>query len=151
MDADMLKKAKGYALRLFKLRPRSCVELAEKMRGKGYEDEVISRVRADFIAMGYLDDDAFAKAWMQSRLKKYGLRRVMRELSDKGIAKDKIESLKEAGREEYDEAAVVRGIVERRLRIYNNIEPLKRKRRLMDYLLRRGFGLESVNKVLRAL
>ena len=74
MDEDVLKKAKGYALRLFKLRPRSSYELAEKMRSKGYPEDIITRTREDSLAAGLLDDDIFARLWMQSRLKKYGLR-----------------------------------------------------------------------------
>lgn len=150
MDEDVFKKAKGYALRLFKLRPRSCFELAEKMRQKNYPEDVIKKVTADLLAGGLLDDDIFARIWMQSRLKKYGMRRVVRELADKGIPKEKIERLKETQQKDYDENEVLRGIVERRLRIYHNIEPLKQKRRLTEYLLRRGFGFESINKVLRA-
>lgn len=151
MDEDVLKKAKGYALRLFKLRPRSCGELAGKMRDKGYPVHVIDRVTADHLASGMLNDDAFAKAWMQSRLKKYGFRRVTRELIDKGISKDTIAFLKQEQAQDYDEIAILGEIVQKRLRAYNNIEPLKRKRRLMDYLIRRGFGLESINKVLRSI
>jgi len=70
------------------LRPCSTGELKDKFKLKGYPPEVADKVMADLAACGMLDDAAFARAWMQSRLKKYGFRRVARELADKGIAKE---------------------------------------------------------------
>ncbi|MBF0386692.1 MAG: regulatory protein RecX, partial [Candidatus Omnitrophica bacterium] len=103
---EIKKKAKGYALRLFKLRPRSEFELGAKMRGKGYDEAVVALVTAEFKAQGYLDDVLFARLWLESRLKKYGLRRVARELAQNGIAKDTIAALGHEAGSGHDETAV---------------------------------------------
>lgn len=153
MDDEVLKKARDYVLRLFKLRPRSTGELKEKLRLKGYPGEVIGKIVSDCAAQGLLDDEAFTKAWLQSRLKKYGLRRVSRELSEKGIPKELFESVWENTREDYDEEALVRQIAQRRMssREQKDVPLLKRKRRVMDYLVRRGFNIGVINKVIRQL
>ena len=148
---DQYRKAKGYALRLFKLRPRSTAELAEKMRGKWYPPDIIERVISDMKAWGYLDDGAFTKAWLQGRLKRYGYRRIALELVDKGIPKELIASTWEELKQDIDEESIVREIALRRDRVYRDVEPLKRRKRLMDYLARRGFNLSLINKVIREL
>ncbi|MBF0619159.1 MAG: regulatory protein RecX [Candidatus Omnitrophica bacterium] len=148
LDPEMLKKAKGYALRLFKLRPRSTGEFCNKLKAKGYPPELVDTVVQYFSALGYLDDAAFVRAWFSSRLKRYGVRRVARELTEKGIAKTLIASTWEKVRQEYDEEAAVRVIVEKRARLYADVPLLKKKKRLMDYLLRRGFSISVVAKVI---
>ncbi len=153
MDTDQFKKARGYVLRLFKLRPRSTGELKKKLQMKGYEGEIIEKIISECAMSGLLDDSAFAKAWLQSRLKKYGFRRVSRELAEKGITKELIDTVWQDAREDYDEEALVRQIAERRFfsREQKDIPLLKRKKHVMDYLARRGFNLGIINKVIRQL
>jgi regulatory protein len=149
-DTEVLKKAKGYALRLLKLRPRSCAELSRKMADKGYAGDVVSDVLDVLTHMGLMDDDAFAKAWLQYRLNKpMGLRRITQELVQKGISKDKIRGHWDEIKENYDELEVVRALAKKRARQYNNVDPLKRKKRVMDYLARRGFQLDVIMKVIK--
>lgn len=149
---EAIKKAKGYALRLFKLRPRAVAELRQKMTDKGHASDVISAVIEDFLALGVLDDAAFAKAWMRSRLNKpMGFRRIARELADKGIAKGLVQVAWAEIREDYDEFQVARTLAVKRAEKYTNIDPLKRKKRVMDYLARRGFQMDIIMKVIRAL
>jgi regulatory protein len=146
------KKAKGYALRLLKLRPRSTAEISRKMADKGYEQAIISEVIDGLARMGFIDDAAFAKAWLQYRLNRpMGFRRVERELIEKGIAKDVIRGHWAEVKENYDELEVVRALAKKRARQYNNIDPLKRKKRVMDYLARRGFQLDVMMKVIKEI
>ena len=149
-DLEVVKKAKGYALRLLKLRPRSTAELSRKMAGKGYDQAVTQDVVSTLVHMGLMDDAAFAKAWLQYRLSKpMGFRRVERELIEKGIPRDVIRIHWDEVRESYDELEVVRMLAKKRARQYNNIDPLKRKKRVMDYLARRGFQLDVIMKVIK--
>lgn len=151
-DTDVLKKAKGYALRLLKLRPRSRAELGRKMAGKGYERPAIDDVLDELTRLGFIDDAAFAKAWLQYRLNKpMGFRRVERELIDKGIPKDMIRGHWDEVKASYDELETVRTLARKRARQYNNVDPLKRKKRVMDYLARRGFQLDIIMKVIREI
>ncbi|MBF0122040.1 MAG: regulatory protein RecX [Candidatus Omnitrophica bacterium] len=120
---------------------------------KGYEIDLVEKVVSACLGAGLLDDSAFAKAWFQSRLKKYGFRRVSRELVDKGIPKDVINTVWEQVRGDYDEETLVRQIAERRFfsREQKDTPVLKRKKRVMDYLARRGFNLSIISKVIRQL
>ena len=147
-DTEVLKKAKGYALRLLKLRPRSTAELSRKMAGKGYDPAVTQDVVRALVQTGLMDDAAFAKAWLQYRLSKpMGFRRVERELIEKGIPRDVIRGHWDEVKEGYDELEVVRTLAAKRARQYNNVDPLKRKKRVMDYLTRRGFSYTTLAPV----
>ena len=151
-NEDVRKKAKGYALRLLKLRPRSTAELAAKMASKGYDAVLSVQVIDELTRLGLLDDEAFAKAWLQCRLNKpMGFRRIAQELAEKGISKDSVRGYWDEVKENYDELEVVRTLVKKRARLYNNIDPLKRKKRVMDYLARRGFQLDIIMKVIKEI
>jgi regulatory protein len=151
-NEDVRKKAKGYALRLFKLRPRSRAELCQKMAGKGYDEALIISVVDELASWGLIDDAAFAKAWLQYRLNKpMGFRRIAQELAEKGIPKDMVRSHWDEVKENYDELEVVRALAKKRARQYNNIDPLKRKKRVMDYLARRGFQLDVIMKAIKEI
>ncbi len=151
-NEDVRKKAKGYALRLLKLRPRSTAELAAKMASKGYDAVLSVQVIDELTRLGLLDDEAFAKAWLQYRLNKpMGFRRIAQELAEKGISKDSVRGYWDEVKENYDELEVVRTLVKKRARLYNNIDPLKRKKRVMDYLARRGFQLDIIMKVIKEI
>lgn len=144
-------KAKGYALRLIKLRPRTEYELRVKFAQKMYSEEIADQLISYCKDSGLLDDGLFAKVWLQSRLKKYGLRRVRHELAAKGLSEQLILSETYRIKADYDEESVVRGLMARRIKVYQGLPALTKKKRMMDYLLRRGFSLETINKVVREL
>ena len=98
---------------------------------------------------GFLDDAAFAREWIQYRLDKpVGLRRIALELADKGIPKELIDAACHQAMERVDEVETVRRIAEKRAGKYGDVDPLKRKKRLMDYLARRGFDMSAIMKVI---
>jgi regulatory protein len=152
-SSEELRKAKSSALRLLKLRPRSVRELHDRLLQKNYPADVVEKVINDLTAAELLDDEAFAKVWLQWRLsgRPVGLRRIALELKEKGIAKDVIEGLIAGAKVNFNEHAVVKVIAERRIRqrAQNSVPILKRKKRVLDYLLRRGFSAEVVGRVIR--
>lgn len=152
---ELFAKAKGSALRLLKLRPRSVKELQDRLQRKSYPAKVVDRVINELTEMELLDDAAFAKAWFQWRStgRPVGLRRIAQELKDKGISKEVIDVLVSGAKDDFDEEAVVRAIAEKRMgqRAQKDAPFLKRKKRVLDYLLRRGFSAGAVSKVVRSL
>ena len=152
-DDQLSQKAKATSFRLLKLRPRSTQEIRDRLLQKNYPAQVVEQVVSELAAMGVLDDDAFAKAWVRWRLsgRPVGLRKLAQELRLKGIDKDTAGRYLAEAREEYDELVVVRVLAGDRVRFYKGLPLLKRRKRLFDYLLRRGFSVETINKVIREL
>ncbi len=151
-ERSSIIKAKAVVFRLFKFRPRSEAELREKLRDKAFEHEIIDQTIAYFLKLGLIDDQIFAKGWIQSRLNKpYGTRRIKQELKQKGISDEIIATELEKAKTHYDELEAITKISNKRLRIYKNLDKIKTRRRLQDYLLRRGFSPENIQKALKGV
>jgi regulatory protein len=146
---DECEKAKGYALRLFKLRPRTSFELAGRLRDRHFDGRVARRTIAELKRTGVIDDRKFIRAWFQERLLKYGYRRICAELLGKGLPKGQIDQVWQDISKGYDEDAVVSGIVAGRRRSYASPDALKARRSMAGHLIRKGFSGEAVARVLK--
>ena len=148
----MAKSVKAAALRFLKIRPRSIEELREKLGVKGFSKEEIEVVIHDLIASGLLDDRAFTKSWINYRLARpFGFRRIIQELKEKGVDKEIIEQAVEEIKGNYSPEKVALELAQRRWQRLPAIDPLKKKKRVLDFLLRRGFEIDIVMKVIKKL
>lgn len=146
-----LKKVRDYAFLLLSYRARSCQEITERLLRKGYDREVIQEVVEELKSLHYLDDRAFAIEWVESRLReKRGKILIRRELLQKGIEKEIIddsidESFKKIASTE-DELAWQ--AITKRIPRYQKLEKSKAYRRIKDFLIHRGFSIETTETTL---
>ena len=146
-----LSKAKATVFRLFKFRPRSEREIVEKLKSKKISAENINAAIEYFRKLDYIDDRRFAKAWTSSRLVRNGINRIRFELRKKGISDEIIQETLGRIPEDYSELEAILPVATKRLRKYKNLEPIKTKRRLFEYLARRGFRQGTIHKALRQI
>ena len=75
------------ALRFLETRQRSVVEVRRRLTGAGYRPELVEGAIERLLALGILDDEAFAAAWVASRdrANPRGEHALMLELRQKGI------------------------------------------------------------------
>lgn len=105
------------AARFLEVRPRSVEEVRRRLREAGYRPELVEGAVDRMTALGYLDDAAFARAWVESRdrARPRGARALRDELRRKGVAGADIEAAllaREAaarGADEEDAAAASAG------------------------------------------
>ncbi len=148
----MLQKAKNYAFLLLKFRLRSEREIRQRLEKKKFNPEIIEEALVFLKEKKFIDDNYFAKAWIESRIKKpLGIRRLKTELRIKGIDKAIIDTKINETKKSYFEEDVVREIAADRLNKLKDIDPQKAKRRVYAYLLRRGFSPEVVIDVISQL
>ena len=148
----MDKSAKAAALRFLKIRPRSIGELKEKLEAKGFSSTEIETTVLDLMASGLLDDRAFTKSWINYRLARpFGFRRIIQELKAKGIDQEIIEQAVAEIQGSYNPENVALELARRRWQRLPAIDPVKKKKRVLDFLLRRGFEADIVLKVLKKL
>ena len=146
------QKAKQYCFLLLKFRMRSVKEIFERLRSKKFDDEVIGRTISFLKQKKLLDDEAFARAWIESRISKpLGFARLKRELIAKGIDVKIIDKTIAELKNNYSEEAVVLELAKERLAKSHDADPAKAKKRLYGYLLRRGFSPGIVIEVLEGL
>ena len=144
-DDVLFQKAKAYAFLLLKFRLRSEKEIVERLKKKKFAPEVIDQTVSFLKSKSFIDDGLFAKAWVDSRLKKpFGLNRVVRELRIKGITEEIIQGQVNCFKEDYPEKEIVFALAKERSKRFKGVEPQKARQRLYGYLLRRGFSVDTV-------
>lgn len=149
---DSLSKAKGYAFLLLKFRLRSEKELYLRLKKKEFSNQIINETIAFLKDKRFIGDKEFAKAWIESRLRKnLGFKRIALELVLKGIDQKVIDSSIEDARKDYCEEAAVAELIREKLAKTTGVDQEKIKRRIYGFLLRRGFlpeiAQEALNKI----
>ncbi|MDE1920452.1 MAG: regulatory protein RecX [Candidatus Omnitrophica bacterium] len=148
----MAGSAKTAALRFLKLRPRSVSELKEKLEDKGFAAAEIETAVHDLTASGLLNDRAFTKAFINYRLARpFGFRRIILELKEKGIDGEIIGQAITEARENCSPENIALDLARRRWQRMPDIDAQKKKKRVLDFLLRRGFEADIAMKVIGEL
>ena len=144
-------RARSAAYRYLTYRSRSAREVAEKLRGRGFDDAVVRQVMAELTRLGYVDDRVFTEQWAESRLRlrSFGRRRIERELIEKGVDRDIVRCQVTSILSPQRELSAARRAAERKLRGLAALEPMVRRRRLAGFLERKGFSYDVIRVVLR--
>jgi regulatory protein len=113
-------------------------------------DEVAERVLGRYSEVGLIDDAAFARAWVQSRHAGRGLARraLAAELRWRGVADDTVNEAVEELDPGQEEAAA-RNLVAKRLAATRGLDRVKRTRRLVGMLARKGYSGGLAYRVVR--
>ncbi|HEY8482544.1 MAG TPA: recombination regulator RecX [Spirillospora sp.] len=132
--------ARDICLRLLSAAPRTRAQLADALRRKNIPDDVAERVLGRFTDVGLIDDEAFARAWVQSRHTGRGLARraLAQELRHRGVADDTVDDAV-ASLDPAQEEQTARALVARRLPATRGLDTAKRVRRLVGMLARKGY------------
>lgn len=148
-NENAIIKAREYVFRLLNFRPRSEHEVRDKLIQKKFPQTDIEQTISYFKELDLINDRQFAKKWISSRQSKpYGQNRIRFELKQKGINDEVIEEELSAGFKDFSEEAVICQFIEKLNHKYRNIEPARRKKRMYDFLIRRGFNTQAIMKVL---
>lgn len=137
-------KAYGNALRYVTMRPRSEWEMRDYLRRKQVEEPVANTIIERIQNLNLLDDEAFARTWVENRrlLKPTSRRKLAMELKQKRVSEQVIERVLAEDREETDERQVLRELVERKRKRYPD------ETKLMQYLARQGYSYDDIKSVL---
>jgi len=142
--------ARNYANLLLKFRPRSIKELGDRLKRQGFSISIIAEVIEDYKKKGFLDDVKFAKLWAQERtfLKPAGRLLIKKELQRKGLAEEHIDIAINSVESKSQEYETAKELAFKRLTHLGKLSKLKTKKRLYDYLARRGFDYELIREVI---
>jgi regulatory protein len=137
-------------------RARSRAELRRWLVEREYAAEEVELVLDRLVAGRLLDDLAFARGFAHARLgagRGYGPARVRLELMRRGVARDLIDRVLTEHQEEsgVDSAQAVEVAARKRLRALAGLDPAVARRRLVAWLLRRGFPGGEATRVAREL
>jgi regulatory protein len=142
-EADLFKNCFDAALHYLSYRPRSENEVRQRLRRRGFDNNVIEEVIFKFKERRLIDDVAFSEYWRNNRLSfspRSG-RLIKLELRQKGVA---AETADEVVKDVDDENCVYEAGLRKAGRLPNS-DYDDFRRRLFGYLRRRGFNYETVN------
>lgn len=125
---------------------KTCKQMRDYLLGKGYSSEVADGVICKLLSYKYLDDDCYAKAYVEQNLAVKGERRLRQELQRKGIPQDVIDRHCSLSPDVEEDSAF--RLADKYMR--NKPRDLKTAQKLQRYLISRGYGFDTVNAVARS-
>lgn len=137
-------KARDQAFGYLAIRFRSMREMAQYLQRKGYEPTEVVATQEYLQELGYLDDNTFAKAWVEYRqnVSPRSRMQLAGELRAKGIASDIIDETLQS-LDPDDQKMALSELVARKRCLYPDDQ------KLINYLARRGFSISLIREVLR--
>lgn len=141
-DESELGKWYDRTLNLLSYRLRSEWELRDYLRRKDAPPEITEQILNKLTNAGYLDDEQFAKRWVDNRrhMKATSKRRLSQELRQKRINTEIIDKV--LADDETDERQVLRDLVDKKRARYPD------KLKFMQYLARQGYNYDDIKTVL---
>ena len=159
------------AARFLEVRSRSVSEVRRRLGGAGYRTDLVEGAIARMTELGMLDDEVFARAWVESRdrARPRGERAIREELRLKGIDRETVDVVLGERRDRAGEpgsaaddgedvapASADRTAAERLLAknaraLARVADPRKRRQRAYALLARHGFDPETCRDVAATL
>ena len=136
-------------VRLLAVRGRAVQEVVMRLRRKGLRPDAVEHAVGRLESEGLLDDEAFAQVFARVRAERgFGRNRVLAELSRKGVERHVAERAAALVERDADEMRPeLEAIARKRLHQMRHVPPEVARRRLMGFLVRRGFGISDVRRV----
>ena len=146
---DAFKQALRAALRYLGYRDRSVREMRDYLAGKDFSPLEVDNTVHYLLESNYLNDTRFAEQFARSRLesKRFGRFRLHRELQGKGIDEALVDRVLADLFQDVDEMDVARACAEKRQSALKGLPPQTARRRLAQFLGRKGFGADTVYRV----
>ena len=139
------------AVRYLASRPKSVAEIARHLRGKRFDADDVERAIDRLRAQRYVDDDAFARYWVEQRerFKPRGDRALKSELIAKGVSREVIEVVLGERAPDADVEQAKRAL-SRPMTRWATLAAPERKRKIHTYLAARGFDYGTIEEVIQA-
>ena len=148
-QSDSYQRCYNAALLYLSYRPRSEPELRERLHKRGFDDDSTAKVITRLREQGLVDDAAFARFWTENRdyFRPRSQRLTRLELKRKGVDEEIIDRV--VG--EIDDEDSARRAAMKKVRSLAGADYQSFRRRLGDYLKRRGFGYGVITRTVEQL
>ena len=144
-----LQEARDSANRLLGFRMRSIFEMKRRLKEKDFDQEEIDYTIQNLINKNFLNDEEFGKAFVKEKVqnKKIGPRALKKEIFQHNLPTELMESLIQEVYDEYNPKALIElHLAKKRIKKKTLINK-KDKKRLTDFLIRKGFYWDSIRDV----
>ena len=144
------------AARFLETRSRSVAEVRRRLSRAGYQTALVEDAITRLEELGMLDDEAFARAWVESRdrARPRGERAIREELRVKGVDRTTVDAILDERREAPtadeptpDRAAAARLLAKHARALDRVVDRHQRRQRAYALLARNGFDPETCREV----
>lgn len=149
VDEVLTKRAKLRCMYLLKSRDYTKHGLMEKLRKEYYSEDIIEKALAYVISYGYVDDERYARAYINYAGKSKSRKQIEFDLMKKGVAKDDIAAVFDELEESEDlvsEESLIRALLVKK-HYKNEDATTEERRKIIGFLYRKGFSLDKIYKV----
>ncbi|HEX7071676.1 MAG TPA: RecX family transcriptional regulator [Rhodothermales bacterium] len=148
-----LSAARTKALDYLSRRARTEWEVRKKLLDSGFATEAVNSVVSRLTELGYIDDANYAGRFAAARLeRRYGPRRIFQELRRRGISPEVAEGAITSARSESDVREQALTLARQRwARLRSETDSRKRRKKIYDHLVRRGFESDLAWSVVNTL
>jgi regulatory protein len=138
------------AVRYLAGRPHTVAEIHRHLRTKKFEAETIDQAIDRLRAQRYVDDEAFARWWVEQRerFKPRGHRALRTELAQKGVGRDVVDLVLGERAPDAD-VEQARRALSRPLTRWADMPDAEKRRKIHTYLAARGFDYDTIDEVTR--
>ena len=156
-SAESETQAKNIAINYLSYRPRSSKEVIDHLTKKGFVRECAESVAFSLQSARMIDDCEFAHAFVRDRLKRKptGKALLRQQLLAKGITSAEADKTLEELISPQNQQDAANKAVKRKMeltrRSTKKLDAEKWKKRLLDFLLRRGFSFEIAQKAIHTI
>ena len=141
-----------YAMKYLALKDRTVSEMQTYLDGKEFGEADVDATVERLLELGYLNDARYAERFVETRLasKPISRRRLWEQLKGHGVPDAEIEAALETveDRDETENALAVAGKFARQFR---DLEPDKRRERVLSRLISRGYTYDVARKALETV
>lgn len=141
-DADPVEVAKKILAQHLSMTAKSRHQLAQVLAKREVPPAAAEAALDRYTELGYIDDAAFARSWVESRQRTRGLAgsALRRELNQKGIDRELIDQVLADGVDDASERDAALTLVHKKLRAMRGVDNDAATRRLVGMLGRKGYG-----------
>lgn len=146
LDEWFLKTAKYISIR-----PRSEKELRDYVNKKKVPASIIKPLFEKLHSLKFLDDEKFVSWWIDQRntFRPRSVIQLRSELNQKGISRDIIDTALAKYITTPTEIDAAKRLVKKKLKLISKIENREKKLKLTQFLLRKGFPWEIIEKAIQ--
>lgn len=144
------RRAKLRSMNLLKSRDYTRKQLEDKLRQGGYPQEVVEEAVAYVESYGYINDEKYARSFIEYNMQSKSRKRIENDLRQKGISQELtarvFEELKADG-QEMDETAMIRKLLlKKNFRAQEATHEERQK--MCGFLYRKGFHADAISRAL---
>lgn len=130
-------------------------QLRDKLKKGGkYTDEIIDKTLGFLKKHHFIDDEAYAKRFIETHKSAYSKKVIKEKLYIKGIKKNLIDKVLEENEDTFDEALVIRKLLLKKCPDYferRDSMDIKEKQKILAFLYRKGFTYDNIQEVMKCI